>query len=95
MRGPASRSPELLSGALEQIAPRTGIVEGAALTDDFPVATAELDAIEAYLMPLIMDLLQPSSKRITDSEVPQCRKKIAARRGHDGNGDEILAVEPA
>lgn len=38
-----------------------------------PVTPEELNAIEAYLMPQIMALLQSGQERVADSEVPQKR----------------------
>lgn len=92
MCGRASRNPELASGALEQNAPRISAVHVAAPIDsqEFPVVPEELDAIEAYLMPQIIDLLQADTSRATDSEVPQCQSKIAPRIGDEGGCHEIL-----
>lgn len=55
------------------------------------VGTAELDAIEAFLMPQILALLNESQR--ADSEAPQCRLKNNSRNIPERVHHEILAED--
>jgi hypothetical protein len=62
------------------------------LVDSYPVSAAELDAIEAFLMPLIRQIV--ADEMTPDSEEPQCRAKMRRNTAED-QGREILLQDPA
>ncbi len=62
------------------------------LGESFPVSAAELDAIEAFLMPLILQIL--ADDMTADSEEPQCRVKMRRNTAGD-QSREVLLQDPA
>lgn len=95
MRGQVSRKHERLSCMPRRHAAQAGTELAAPADQAFPVAPEELDAIEAYLMPQIIDLLRAGESRVTDSEAPQCGGNIGPWTGLEDGRHEILAEEPA
>jgi hypothetical protein len=61
--------------------------------DSFPVGSAELDALEAFLMPQILALLEEKAR--PDSEAPQSPGRTENREIPRGAACEIFAQEPA
>jgi len=84
MRGRSSREHDLLSPAFgnraESTASLPAVISQTDLTG-FPVSAEELDAIEAYLMPQILEFLNGGDKQDQDSKVPQKTAMIKETSG--------------
>jgi hypothetical protein len=81
--------PENSTGGLDQacIAVLTDIDAG------FPVGPAELDALEAFLMPQILALLEEMPR--SDSEAPQSSTRMETSENPRGGAREVFARETA
>ncbi len=84
MRGLSSRKHDLLPSAFgnraESSASLPAVISDTDLTG-FPVSAEELDAIEAYLMPQILEFLNEGGKRDQDSIVPQKTAMVTETSG--------------
>lgn len=85
MRGRQSSHRELLRPAIGQTAGSSGSTRPAVIADNLellPVTAEELDAIEAFLMPQILRLLESSaSNKQDDSKRPQTAAIVPENEG--------------
>lgn len=84
MRGRQSSHRELLRPATGQTAGSSDSTCPVAIADDlelFPVTVEELDAIEAFLMPQILRLLETSVSKQDDSKRPQTAAIVPENEG--------------
>ena len=102
MHGPLSGNRELLSSP-EGLPPSgngdpCALAVRADIDCTFPIGQAELDAIEAFLMPKLMALLNeepPAPSLGTDSAQPQkpviCRRRPKRKVRHEKPGKAVLS----
>ncbi|WP_442582136.1 hypothetical protein ACSBOB_09300 [Mesorhizobium sp. ASY16-5R] len=84
MRGRQSSHRELLRPATGQKPSSSDSARPAVIADNlelFPVTPEELDAIEAYLMPQILRLLETSASKKDDSKRPQTAATVPENEG--------------
>lgn len=84
MRGRQSSHRELLRPAIGQTANSSDSTRPAVIAGNlelFPVTAEELDAIEAFLMPQILRLLETSASKQDDSKRPQTAAIVPENEG--------------
>lgn len=84
MRGRQSSHRELLRTATGQKASSSDSTRPAVVADNFeflPVTTEELDAVEAFLMPQILRLLETNPSKQDDSKRPQTTAIVPENEG--------------
>lgn len=84
MRGRQSSHRELLRPATGQTAGSSDSTRPAVIADNLellPVTAEELDAIEAFLMPQILRLLETSASKQDDSKRPQTAAIVPENEG--------------
>lgn len=84
MRGRQSSHRELLRPATGQTAGSSDSTRPAVIADDlelFPVTAEELDAVEAFLMPQILRLLESRASKQDDSKRPQTAAIVPENEG--------------
>lgn len=84
MRGRQSSHRELLRPATDRTAGSSDSTRPVAIADDLellPVTAEELDAIEAFLMPQILRLLETSPSKQDDSKRPQTTAIVPENEG--------------
>lgn len=84
MRGRQSSHRELLRPAAGQEARSSDSMRPVAIADNLellPVTAEELDAIEAFLMPQILRLLETSASKRDDSKRPQTAAIVLENEG--------------
>lgn len=84
MRGRSSRKQDLLPSAYGNRAESSASSPAVASETDltvFPVSAEELDAIEAYLMPQILEFLNDGGRQEQDSKVPQKTAMVTETSG--------------